>query len=197
MCLQYDNNIWPRLIMIIIKISILYFIQITHTDDFPSTGTQLSNLLFMVSVYNISHVTLMTLLLCMIIHVSELIINLLMTCHILSLIVINDTLKTVVHIYDNTPYSRRGHVQSYARLGWQLRATLRKSLVNSSNELMFTIMCIRRKIKRIVLYRDVTFCYFTLRHLLHDALFTKTRLGRQALALFGRVNFKIFFPFAS
>ena len=40
----YDNNIWPRLIlviMIIIKISILYFIQVRHTDDFPSTGTRL------------------------------------------------------------------------------------------------------------------------------------------------------------
>ena len=30
----YDNDILPRLIMIIIKISILYFIQIRHTDDF-------------------------------------------------------------------------------------------------------------------------------------------------------------------
>ena len=37
----YDNNIWPRLIMIIIKIIILYFIQITHTDDFPSTSAWL------------------------------------------------------------------------------------------------------------------------------------------------------------
>ena len=37
----YDNNISPRLIMIIIKIIILYFIQIRHTDDFPSTGTRL------------------------------------------------------------------------------------------------------------------------------------------------------------
>ena len=27
--------------MIIIKIVILYFTQITHTDDFPSTGTRL------------------------------------------------------------------------------------------------------------------------------------------------------------
>ena len=27
--------------MIIVKIIILYFIQITHTDDFPSTGTRL------------------------------------------------------------------------------------------------------------------------------------------------------------
>ena len=27
--------------MIIIKIIILYFIQIRHTDDFPSTGTRL------------------------------------------------------------------------------------------------------------------------------------------------------------
>ena len=33
-----DGNILPRLIMIIIKIIILYFIQIRHTDDFPSTG---------------------------------------------------------------------------------------------------------------------------------------------------------------
>ena len=37
----YDNNISPRLIMIIIKIIILYFIQIRHTDDFHSTGTRL------------------------------------------------------------------------------------------------------------------------------------------------------------
>ena len=37
----YDNNIQPRLIMIIIKNVILYFIHITHTDDFPSTGTRL------------------------------------------------------------------------------------------------------------------------------------------------------------
>ena len=37
----YDNNISQRLIMIIIKIIILYFIQIRHTDDFPSTGTRL------------------------------------------------------------------------------------------------------------------------------------------------------------
>ena len=37
----YDNNICPRLIMIIFKIIILYFIQIRHTDDFPSTGTRL------------------------------------------------------------------------------------------------------------------------------------------------------------
>ena len=31
----YDNDMLPRLIMIIIKIIILYFIQIRHTDDFP------------------------------------------------------------------------------------------------------------------------------------------------------------------
>ena len=37
----YDNNISPRLIMIIIKIIIQFFIQIRHTDDFPSTGTRL------------------------------------------------------------------------------------------------------------------------------------------------------------
>ena len=34
----YDDNILPRLIMIIIKIIILYFIEIRHTDDFRSTG---------------------------------------------------------------------------------------------------------------------------------------------------------------
>ena len=34
----YDDNILSRLIMIIIKIVILYFIQIRHTDDFPSAG---------------------------------------------------------------------------------------------------------------------------------------------------------------
>ena len=37
----YDNNILPRLIMIIIKILSIYFIEIAHTDDFPSTGTWL------------------------------------------------------------------------------------------------------------------------------------------------------------
>ena len=37
----HDNKILPRVIMIIIKISILYFIQIRHTDDFPSAGTRL------------------------------------------------------------------------------------------------------------------------------------------------------------
>ena len=35
----YDDNILSRLIMIIIKIMILYFIQIRHTDDFPSAGS--------------------------------------------------------------------------------------------------------------------------------------------------------------
>ena len=34
----YDDNILPRLIMMIIKIIILYVIQIRHTDDFPSKG---------------------------------------------------------------------------------------------------------------------------------------------------------------
>ena len=33
-----DDNILSRLIMIINKIIILYFIQIRHTDDFPSAG---------------------------------------------------------------------------------------------------------------------------------------------------------------
>ena len=39
----YDNNISPGLLMIIIKIIILYFIQIRHTDDFPPTGTPASS----------------------------------------------------------------------------------------------------------------------------------------------------------
>ena len=34
----YDNDILPRLIMIIIKIIMLYFIQIRHTDDFLLNG---------------------------------------------------------------------------------------------------------------------------------------------------------------
>ena len=37
----YDNNILSRLIMIIINIIFIYFIEIAHTDDFPSTGTRL------------------------------------------------------------------------------------------------------------------------------------------------------------
>ena len=37
----YDNNILPSLIMIIIKINFLYFVEIAHTDDFPSKGTRL------------------------------------------------------------------------------------------------------------------------------------------------------------
>ena len=36
-----DNNILPRLKMIIITIIFLYFIEIAHTDDFPSTCTRL------------------------------------------------------------------------------------------------------------------------------------------------------------
>ena len=39
----YDDNILPSLIIIIIKIIILYFIRIRHTDDFPSTGIPASN----------------------------------------------------------------------------------------------------------------------------------------------------------
>ena len=39
----YDDNIVSRLIMIIIKIIILYFIQIRHTGDFPSAGIPASN----------------------------------------------------------------------------------------------------------------------------------------------------------
>ena len=41
LCAIYDNNISPSLLMIIIKIIILYFIQIRHTDAFPPTGTLL------------------------------------------------------------------------------------------------------------------------------------------------------------
>ena len=41
-CNIYDNNISPGLLIIIIKIIILYFIQIRHTDDFPPTGTPAS-----------------------------------------------------------------------------------------------------------------------------------------------------------
>ena len=44
----YDNTILPRLIMIIIKIIFLYFIEIAHADDFPSTGTQLVIIIFFV-----------------------------------------------------------------------------------------------------------------------------------------------------
>ena len=37
----YDNNSLPRLMMRKIKIIFLYFIEIAHTDDLPSTGTRL------------------------------------------------------------------------------------------------------------------------------------------------------------
>ena len=40
----YDSNISPRLIMIIIKITILYFLQVRRNDDFPSTGNRLVQL---------------------------------------------------------------------------------------------------------------------------------------------------------
>ena len=45
----YDNNISSRLIIIIIKIMIQYFIQIRHTDDFPSTGTRLVFIILIIS----------------------------------------------------------------------------------------------------------------------------------------------------
>ena len=45
-CAIYDNNISPSLLMIIIKIIILYFIQIRHTDAFPPTGTLLVPIIF-------------------------------------------------------------------------------------------------------------------------------------------------------
>ena len=37
-----DNNISSSLLTIIIKIIIIYFIQIRHTEDFPPTGTPAS-----------------------------------------------------------------------------------------------------------------------------------------------------------
>ena len=45
----YDNNnVLPRLIMMIImKIILIYIIEIAHTDDFPSTGTRLVCLISM------------------------------------------------------------------------------------------------------------------------------------------------------
>ena len=51
MCEIYDNNILPRLIMILINIIILYFIQITHTDDFPSTGNRLVLCMIITGMY--------------------------------------------------------------------------------------------------------------------------------------------------
>ena len=49
----YDNNISPRLVMIIIKINILCFIQNRHTDDFPLNGYPASynNALHATSMY--------------------------------------------------------------------------------------------------------------------------------------------------
>ena len=50
----YDNHILPTLIMIITKITFLYFIKIAQTDDFPSTGTRLvyiTVVLFITVVY--------------------------------------------------------------------------------------------------------------------------------------------------
>ena len=46
----YDNNTLPRLIMIIIKIIFLYFIEITHTNDFLSTGTRLVYLILCIVI---------------------------------------------------------------------------------------------------------------------------------------------------
>ena len=42
----YDNNISPGLIMIIIKNIIIYFIQMKHIDDLPSTGTRLVGIIY-------------------------------------------------------------------------------------------------------------------------------------------------------
>ena len=49
-CAIYDNNISPSLLMIIIKIIILYFIQIRHTDAFPPTGTLLVLIIAVTSI---------------------------------------------------------------------------------------------------------------------------------------------------
>ena len=40
--------------MIIIKIIILYFIQIRHTDDFPSTGTRLVIIMAELQLFNVA-----------------------------------------------------------------------------------------------------------------------------------------------
>ena len=63
-----------------------------------------------------------------------------------------------------TLYSCRGNVKQKVRLGWQVRATVRTTC---RNVIVTSRSC------------DVTSLF---RHLLCDAVFTKTRLGRQALA---------------
>ena len=61
MCLQYDNNISPSLLMIIIKIIIRYFIQIRHTDDFLPTGTPASiDIIIQNAMLNETHTTVPT-----------------------------------------------------------------------------------------------------------------------------------------
>ena len=45
----FVRDVW--LIMIIIKIIILYFIQIRHTDDFHSTGTRLVSIIIISSCF--------------------------------------------------------------------------------------------------------------------------------------------------
>ena len=49
----YDSTVLPRLIMIVIKIIFLNFIEIAHTDDFPSTGTRLVSLMSLGSSFHI------------------------------------------------------------------------------------------------------------------------------------------------
>ena len=51
----YDNNISPRSIMIIIKISILYFVQIRQSDDFTSTDTRLVHTYIYMHVFMYTH----------------------------------------------------------------------------------------------------------------------------------------------
>ena len=51
----YDNNISPRLIMIIIKMSILYCIQIRQSDDFTSTDTRLVHVYIYMHVFMHTH----------------------------------------------------------------------------------------------------------------------------------------------
>ena len=60
-CAIYDNNISPSLLMIIIKIIVLYFIQIRHTDAFPPTGTLLVTIMLhsnSLAVYDNSNVSI-------------------------------------------------------------------------------------------------------------------------------------------
>ena len=51
----YDNIIWPRLIMIIIKTKYypIFHTKHTHTDDFPSKGTRLVLIMYKMATQGI------------------------------------------------------------------------------------------------------------------------------------------------